>query len=407
MQSLVRGLLSRRRYKRDRRNVVLVQSLARRRSARKELVGLKAEARSVVHFKEISNRLENKVVELTQALQKRTQENKTLHSRVSDMQNQLQLWQQKFDEADNQAKALRTEAEKPSVPMLEFQALDEQKNAVESKLAASLRKVTLVPCSRARSSLILFLQIAEQDDRIEKLNADYVKQAEEMDKRQTALDELTASGVADASTLAGLRQEVSSLRDQLSRAVNNPKPVYRGDPTFQMTTGQNGMTNGVRGSPSQDQLGFGGKRKVRRHSAEDYTGDVVDGTNGPANYDSPRAVSVPYATGVPAYPEDDLEDPSEAIMRILEDEEPLDEDVLNALIKSLKLPTPSVQNPPTPKEVLFPAHLISLVTNEMWKYGLMRESERFLANVMQTVQQHVMVCAFVVVRGAPTVLTCE
>jgi myosin-5 len=41
--------------------------------------------------------------------------------------------------------------------------------------------------------------------------------------------------------------------------------------------------------------------------------------------------------------------------------------------------------------VLFPAHLISLVTNEMWKYGMMRESERFLANVMQTVQQHVMV----------------
>jgi len=31
-----------------------------------------------------------------------------------------------------------------------------------------------------------------------------------------------------------------------------------------------------------------------------------------------------------------------------------------------------------------------LVTNEMWKFGLIPESERFLANVMQTIQAHVM-----------------
>jgi myosin-5 len=33
---------------------------------------------------------------------------------------------------------------------------------------------------------------------------------------------------------------------------------------------------------------------------------------------------------------------------------------------------------------------ISLPVNELWKYGMIRESERFLANVMQQVQQHVM-----------------
>ncbi|KAN0062864.1 Myosin type-2 heavy chain 1 [Thecaphora frezii] len=54
------------------------------------------------------------------------------------------------------------------------------------------------------------------------------------------------------------------------------------------------------------------------------------------------------------------------------------------------MPAPSLQNPPSPKEVLFLAHLISLVTNKMWKYRLVRKSERFLANVMQTIKQHVM-----------------
>ncbi len=72
----------------------------------------------------------------------------------------------------------------------------------------------------------------------------------------------------------------------------------------------------------------------------------------------------------------------------------LDEDVLEGLIRGMKIPVPSLTNPSAVKEILFPANLISLVTNEMWKYGLIAESERFLANVMQTIQAHVMVCFF-------------
>jgi myosin-5 len=72
----------------------------------------------------------------------------------------------------------------------------------------------------------------------------------------------------------------------------------------------------------------------------------------------------------------------------------LDEDVLNGLIRGLRIPAPSLTNPSAAKEILFPANLISLVTNEMWKYGLIPESERFLANVMQAIQAHVMVSDF-------------
>jgi len=60
------------------------------------------------------------------------------------------------------------------------------------------------------------------------------------------------------------------------------------------------------------------------------------------------------------------------------------------LIRGLKVSTPTSANRPSHKEILFPANLIALVTNEMWKFGMIPESERFLANVMQTIQSHVM-----------------
>ena len=58
--------------------IIFIQSCVRRRLARKELKALKAEARAVSKFKEISYKLENKVVELTQNLQARTAEKKEL-----------------------------------------------------------------------------------------------------------------------------------------------------------------------------------------------------------------------------------------------------------------------------------------------------------------------------------------
>lgn len=391
LQALLRGLLSRRNSKREIRKVVLIQSLQRKRIARKQLLILKQEAKSVVHFKEVSYKLENKVFELTQTLQQRTQENKSLQAKLNELQSQLDSWMSKYEAVDRQTKDLKTQIDKPTVDLPEFVALGEEKKKTESQLAESLRK------------------IEEQDKHINKLTAEFERQSKEMEERQKLLDSMTTSGAAnDSATVSGMRQELLSLREQLSRALNTQKAVPRGDTAFHMATGQqNNVSNignhGVNGASIHGSPGSlsASKRKLRRHSADDLGGDVIPAqpsSGTPAQllppsvnrFDNPRAVSVAYAQTQNIHPEDQLEDPSEIIMRLLEDEEPLDEDVLVGLIKTLKVPTPSLQNPPSSKEVLFPAHLISLVTNEMWKYGLMRESERFLANVMQTIQQHVM-----------------
>lgn len=225
-----------------------------------------------------------------------------------------------------------------------------------------------------------------------------------MDKHQEALKGAAANGAAeDLATVTSLRAELSSLREQLSRqvALNTTQKAAVVRPeggAFNMATGRNAAEAALVGGAAAMVAGLSGqgKRRARRHSdvgAEVQNGSIPE----EERWEPPRAVSVAFPQeskrlqGTKSYLPDVYDDPAEEIMKLLEDEEPLDEDVLSGIIRHLKIPSPNLQNPPSPKEVLFPAHLISLVTNEMWKYGMMRESERFLANVMQTIQQHVMV----------------
>jgi myosin-5 len=113
---------------------------------------------------------------------------------------------------------------------------------------------------------------------------------------------------------------------------------------------------------------------------------------------NPRAVSVAYNGNEAHYRggtlDDIYDDPAEEKIKLMQDLRHLDEDVLDGLIRGLKIPAPSLTNPAAVKEILFPSNLISLITNEMWRYGLIQESERFLANVLQTIQSNVMVCVY-------------
>ena len=382
LQSLLRGVLVRRQCKQDHKGIVLLQSIHRRRLAKRELVALRNEAKSVKHFKEVSGKLENKVVELTQNLQKRTKENKELVLRIRALEAQVLSWQGKHEEIDARARDLRAQVEKPSVPQAEFDALIATKREIDAKHEASLRR------------------IAEHEKLIAQLREEALNHAAELEARESAIATSAKTSEEDTTLMNSLRGEITALKEQLNRAnalntlqKNSQRIENAAPPVFNMATGR--------------ENGYGGpnKRRPRRHSE-------IGGFDGPMGTEDDdamlaakrsaananRHVSVAFGADgqIPGLGQrggyDDVydEDPSEEIIKILENEEQLDEDVLNGLIRYLKIPAPSLQNPPSPKEVLFPAHLISLVTNEMWKYGLVRESERFLANVMQTIQQHVM-----------------
>lgn len=389
IQSAWRGASARKAYHADRKSVIIVQACVRRRQARNELKTLRVAAKSASHFKEVSYKLENKVVELTQALQKRTAENKEQQAKVKALEESLQTWVAKYEEAETRVKSVEEEAKRSMVALPEFEALAKQKKEVDLRLEESLK------------------QIADKDSQIEKLMADFQKQTEEIEARQKVLNGTLANGGDDSTTVGTLRAELASLREQLSRAVtlNGPKQSMsshaRGDgpPSFNMATGrpqENG--HAANGAAALQGASAKSSRRNRRGSVPQIYPSSDAGQSPLPAYDEfqPRSFSVAD------YPQDTLRklaaeeelDPdaiAEEIIRLLEEEKPLDEDVLGSIITNLRIPSPSSSTPPVPKEVLFPAHLISLVTNEMWKYGMLRESERFLATVMQHIQQHVMV----------------
>jgi len=177
-----------------------------------------------------------------------------------------------------------------------------------------------------------------------------------------------------------------------------PSPTF--SPALRAGDRENGTPNGT-------PLATSVNRHLRRHSSAGVLAAQADNRTSAdelmldvkkSQALNPRAVSVAYngadnilrmrANGLSDIR--DFDDLAEEKIRLLQDVKHLDEDVLVGIIKGLKIPAPSLQNPSAVKEILFPANLISLVTNEMWKYGLIPESERFLANVMEVIQAHVM-----------------
>ncbi|KDN37434.1 hypothetical protein RSAG8_10169, partial [Rhizoctonia solani AG-8 WAC10335] len=393
LQSLFRGILARRAYKANLHSIVWMQSHIRRRIGRRVLQGLKVEARSAAKQKEISYQLENKVVQLTQNLQQRTSERKAAENQVRDLERQLTNWQTKHEEAETRARKLQTDIQTLHVPTSKFEELLKSKTDVEARLEAASAKV------------------AEQEAQITKLSAEVQAATIKLEARVNE----AASNAGDLGQLSSLKQELSQMRDQLNRAnaLNSLSGGSRRQtaeppvsPTFQTHTGlkeyasQNGSGPGPGlGAP----VTTAGMRHQRRHSSAGNYNDagvrdsvderMIAGKRSQAN--NPRAVSVAYngLDGLPHFRnglEQIYDDPAEERVRLLSDLDRLDQEVYEGLILGLKIPSPTSANAPSLKEVLFPANLISLISNEMWRYGMIKESERFLANTMQTVQGHVM-----------------
>ncbi|KAJ6496503.1 myosin 5 [Mycena vitilis] len=396
LQSLLRGVASRRLFHRDVHHVIYIQSCIRRRLARKELRALKAEARSVNTYKEASYRLENKVVELTQTLQTRTEERKQLQAKVAELEQQLQQWVTRHEESDVRAKQFQASLRTAETELSRRDELLQAKVEVEKRLEEALAKAT------------------EKETTIQKLTDDLARQTTQLETQQKTLEAAPARNQEDNSVIMTLKNEVSNLREQLNRS-NALNALTRGSrdpplsPTFAPALRMGAEQNGTgAGSVPIGGAGAHSQRHQRRHSSagvfaiapSDHrtsTDEImIDVKKNHAL--NPRAVSVAYngednylrmrSNGLPDIR--DFSDPAEEKIRLMQDVKRLDEDVLDGLVRGLKIPAPSLTNPSAVKEILFPANLISLVTNEMWKYGLIPESERFLANVMQTIQGHVM-----------------
>ena len=360
--------------------MVYLQSCVRRRLARKQLKALKAEARSVTKFKEISYRLENKVVELTQNLQKRTEERNEVAAKLTTIELQLKSWISRHEEVDARAKQLTSDLATSQTELTRRDELLRQKEGIEKRLEEAIATVQ------------------ERDQTIRRLEDDLTRQAAELEHRAKQVDSMPIRTAEDSSVILTLKNEVSSLREQLNRA-HALQSLTRGarDPPVSPTFAPTLRHIDHPAAPEDVQVvnddHSPSARHQRRHSSAGvYALGVNDNRTSVDELMSfvkrtqaanPRAVSVAYngEEGIPRFRgvnglTDIYDDPAEEKIRLLQDIRNLDEDVLEGLIKGLKIPLPSLTNPSAVKEILFPANLISLVTNEMWKYGLIPESEQ-------------------------------
>ncbi|KAK4193089.1 putative myosin-2 [Podospora australis] len=336
-----------------RRKIVIVQSLWRGKTARKEYKVVRAEARDL---KQISYKLENKVVELTQSLGTMKAQNKELKVQVDNYENQVSSWRARHNALETRTKELQAEANQAGIAAARLEVME----AEMKKLQVSFEE---------SSANVKRMQEEERQLR-ESLRAtnDELQAAREESERQEA--EKNA-----------LRQQLAELQEALEIARRNaPVNGELANGTNPLAGVPAGLINLVSSKKPKRRSAGAEPREMDRYSMAYNPRPVsmaVPGMN--------RQTTLSGATFVPGADTIEME-----LESLLADEDGLNQEVTMGLIRNLKIPSPAAVPAPTDKEVLFPSYLINLVTSEMWNNGFVKESERFLANVMQSIQQEVM-----------------
>ncbi|KAI8098944.1 P-loop containing nucleoside triphosphate hydrolase protein [Halteromyces radiatus] len=401
IQCAVRGWFARRYVKTQLGYVTLLQSCIRRRVAQKQLMDLRKEARSVSHFKEVSYKLESKVVELTQTVTGLTRDKKALNDRTIQLESQIKTWTEKYDKLDKKNKELESKLQLPTVPQQDWDTLQAERDSLTKENQSTLTKFD----TQARELAKLTSALSAEKE----TNAQLQSALEEA-RQQNAL-------AVDETEVAELKNQIAGLKAQLAQMMNAPRRQQSNNNIrglspaggYRDTSASPGPRN-MSASPmkpldakehterqrSRSPHGLV-NRKARRNSAA----DVAD-TRPKTSIDNvrkaeqlsknPRPTSLAFFGSLLGNKAggtlEGLDgDPEEAIHNILRDEEALHDEVLEGLIKTLKMPLPNMQNPPSQKEVVFPAHVIGIIVIEMWKLGYIEESERLLFSVMDTIQK--------------------
>ena len=339
-----------------RRKVTLVQSLWRGKQARKGYKKLREEARDL---KQISYKLENKVVELTQSLGTMRSENRALKGQVQNYESQLKSWRERHNALEARTNDLQREANQAGITAAKLEAMEADMHRLQASYEDSTANMRRL--QDEEKNLRESLRVTNQE-----------------------LEVTRQSKTASESEKLGLRQQLAELQDQLELA-KRAAPVTNGELTNGNTQAQqpSGLINLV------------SAKKPKRRSA----GPEQINTDRFSAAFNPRPVSMAFGaltgtghaqnlSGSTFNP--GLENVEMELENLLADEDGLNDEVTMGLIRNLKIPAAGGTPPPTDKEVLFPAYLINLVTSEMWNNGFVKESERFLANVMQSIQQEVM-----------------
>ncbi|KAF7725836.1 Myosin type-2 heavy chain 1 [Apophysomyces ossiformis] len=390
IQRMARGWIARKHYHSQRTLVIYLQSCVRRRIARKALMALKAEAASINHLKEVSYKLESKVVELTQMITSLREENTALTEKAAQSEQRNQTWMEKHKKAEQKAMELEVQLQMPTVPKSEWDAILAERDALRKDYQESLAK------------------LKEKDNHITELSEQLKAESKNNKELHKTIEELKAqtSEAADKSELAELKSQVSALKAQLSQALNAPRrqrsvsqvrglsPVALRSASPSPSPVKPLEITELKASESamrsKSPTGAAINRRQRRNSSSDVTSNRVKSSidnirKTETLLKNVRPISIDqYSTMISAKLTENAE---EEIDKLLRDEDGLQEEILEGLIRGLNIPLLNEENPPSRKEVFFPSHMISLCIKAMWQLGYVQESERMLFSVMDTVHK--------------------
>ncbi|KAI9683125.1 MAG: Myosin type-2 heavy chain 1 [Trizodia sp. TS-e1964] len=336
--------------------VLIIQSLWRGRRARRDYKKIREEARDL---KQISYKLENKVVELTQSLGTMKRENKVLIGQIESYENQLRSWKLRHNTLETRSKELQAEANQAGITAARLEAMEEEMKKLQQSYD-------------------------ESSANMKRLQEDERALRESLKLKSSELEKAKQDGSAQENEKVSLRQQLVDLQDQLEmskRAIPMNGDLQNGVPDEAPLT-TNGLINFVSSKRPKRSSAGAERLEVDRFSAA-YNPRPVSMAVGGNNNIYRQQILGPSMSP----PLDNIEMELE---NILADEDGLNDEVTLGLIRNLKMPLPGTNPPPADKEVLFPSYLINLVTSEMWNNGFVKESERFLANVMQSIQHEVM-----------------
>lgn len=326
LQKTWRGAVVRREHVKNRAAAVKIQSAFRRKMAYRELSTLKADKKSVSKLQKASFQLENKVIDLTQSLTAKVQENKKLISEITDLRGLLQQQGSahealKLRESEyNQNSSAQNESHQQ-----EIAALNKELESINAEYVSAEQKIAEL----TKNQLELKLQVQVNLDELSKAK-------EELLQRNTIEVDLKTHIEHLKSELANLQsqQRSSSLSNG---SLANPKIRGAANDRWAAAPGQGDLNRPVVISVSEE------------HSPN--VGDIND-----------------------------------TLFKLLRESRQLHSEIVEGLLKGLKIPQAGVAADLSRKEVLFPARIIIIILSDMWRLGLTKESEEFLGEVLSTIQ---------------------
>lgn len=354
---------SRRLIRVQRNKIIKIQGLVRVRLAKKELKRLKTEAKSVTHYKEVSYKLENKVVELTQSLAKKRKDNKLLTQQLEALQHKFAAWDRKNEAGEARIKELKAGSNKASEAITRVAFLEDQILGLREQFS---------------NSASAFDHLEQES---ELLRQDLSNKSREL---TGALE--TKAGAEASSTK--LSEEVAMLRAELLRLSVNGVETPNGNKKGLLTLRSNpGLTNAKRKSYNGAVMGSPGEMNGSVYSPRPVSMFVT-----PSKESRQSNGNFVILGGVEEVEQEvcfPTPQTNAQVLDVLRNDDRINEEIAMGIVQNLKIPIAKRNAILQEKEVLFPAHLVNLLAAEMWKYSFVKESERMLATVMHSIQQNV------------------